>query len=295
MANYDDLAATIGTQFSGVPPVQLSFAGADGTRLNAFDWGGSGPNCLLLHGGAMSAHTWTQCALLLRRTYRCVSLDLRGHGDSAWSNDYSIPNHVRDILCVLEQLDWSAPHFVGMSLGGVVAAHTVSALKERPPKSLTLVDVAPGVSFGDVDRIRDFMSAEFVKDGPIALTREALRLGAPQSEAELLYRYNALTRPLADGGWTWKHDTRRPTDFAHILENIAQLDSLAPNWRVPCLVVRGGRSRILSEDAARAFATRCLDGHFVSVADAGHSVQEDNPRGLSEKLDAFWSTLSYQN
>lgn len=291
MISHDDLAATLGISSSSAPPVALRIEGMNGVELSALDWGGAGPNCLFLHGGAMSAQTWTQCCLFLQDNYHCVCLDLRGHGNSGWSDDYSIAAHVSDVIHVLDHLRWSSPHLVGMSLGGVVAAHTVTALADRSPHSLALVDVAPGVSFKDVGRIREFMSSDTVKHGPDALAEEARRLGAPQSSTELLYRYQSLTRLRSDGTWEWKHDNRAPTDFAHILAHIAQLDELASTWDMPCLVARGGRSRILSEVAARTFIQRCQSGHFASVSDAGHSVQEDNPKGLSTALELFWGSL----
>ena len=292
MTNYDNIAAVIGVQGSVSPPAQLHLEGADGNHLNALDWGGTGQPCLFLHGGAMSAHTWTQTCLMLREQYHCVCVDLRGHGDSAWCDDYSIASNVSDILHVLDQLAWTDPHFVGMSLGGVVAAHAVSALAEREPSSLTLVDVAPGVSFGDVGRISDFMGPEIVAQGPEALIAAARRLGASQTSAELRHRYRSLTRPHPEGGWEWKRDTRQPTDYAQILDHIEELDALAPTWSLPCLLVRGGRSRILSEDAAKAFVLKCKNGRFAAVSNAGHSVQEDNPHELTGVLQRFWNAAN---
>jgi len=179
----------------------------------------------------------------------------------------------------------------GMSLGGVVAAHVCARSSPQTIKSLTLVDVAPGVSFGDVTRIRDFMSSERVSQGPEGLSELARRLGAQQSDAELLYRYRSLARRLSDGAWTWKHDTRRPTDFAHILAHIEEMNELASHWTSPCLIVRGGRSRILSKGSALAFSERCANGQAIEIDNAGHSVQEDNPVDLANALAQFWEGI----
>lgn len=291
MQVYDDLSAIVGAPVPAKPPIKVEWRGKDGLTIRGLDWGADGEPCLFLHGGAMSAQTWTLCSLLLRHRYRCVAVDLRGHGDSEWSEDYSISTQVDDICCVLAKLGWTAPHLIGMSLGGVVAGHTCSALADQPPRSLTLIDVAPGVSFEGVDRIRDFMAANLVAGGPEALVRAAETMGATQSVAELRHRYRSLTRTNSNGDWVWKHDTRRPTDFAHILEHIEALNSLAPDWRMPCLVARGGKSRILSDEAAKVFAAKCHNGHSVSVSEAGHSVQEDNPIELAALLEQFWSTV----
>lgn len=292
MSILDQLAAAVSLNGPVATPAEVRFRGAHGNQIRGIDWGGRGPNCLFLHGGAMSAETWTLCSLLLRDRFRCVALDLRGHGESDWSDDYTIASQVDDIVHVLAQLGWSASHLTGMSLGGVVAAHVCARHTSQRISSLTLVDVAPGVSFGDVTRIRDFMSSERVSQGPEGLSDLARQLGAQQSDAELLYRYRSLTRRLSDGTWTWKHDTRRPTNFDHILAHIEEMKELAIHWISPCLIVRGGRSRILSGDAALAFSQRCANGQTIEIDNAGHSVQEDNPVDLAKALAQFWETIT---
>ncbi len=291
MSILDELAAGVGLTGPVEEPTVVRFRGAHGNQIRGIDWGGNGPNCLFLHGGAMSAETWTLCSLLLRDRYRCVALDLRGHGESDWCDEYTIASQVDDILNVLADLGWSALHLAGMSLGGVVAAHACARNTLQTVNSLTLVDVAPGVSFGDVTRIRDFMSSERVSQGPEGLSELARRLGAQQSDSELLYRYRSLTHRLSDGAWTWKHDTRRPTDFDHILAHIEEMNELASRWTLPCLIVRGGRSRILSTGSALAFSERCANGKFVEIANAGHSVQEDNAVDLAKALTQFWEGI----
>jgi len=291
MSILDELAAGVDLTGPVEEPLEVRFRGAHGNQIRGIDWGGNGPNCLFLHGGAMSAETWTLCSLLLRDRYRCVALDLRGHGESDWCDDYTIAAQVDDIINVLAELGWSALHMTGMSLGGVVAAHVCARSLPQTINSLTLVDVAPGVSFGDVTRIRDFMSSERVSQGPEGLSELARRLGAQQSDAELLYRYRSLARRLSDGAWTWKHDTRRPTDFGHILAHIEEMNELASHWTSPCLIVRGGRSRILSKRSALAFSERCANGQTIEIDNAGHSVQEDNPVDLANALAQFWEGI----
>lgn len=126
MNNLSELGSLVGLSEPVSPPENLSFKRADGGHLHAQRWSDTGPPVLLLHGGGQSSQTWTLCAMLLKDDFQCVALDLRGHGDSDWADDYSIQAHVEDIGCVMDQLGWSGVHVVGMSLGGVVAAHYTS-------------------------------------------------------------------------------------------------------------------------------------------------------------------------
>lgn len=269
----------------------VGFRGAGGIRLHGLDWGGDGPPVLFLHGGALSAHTWDYVCLALRRDYRCLCLDLRGHGDSDWAESYRVEDYAADVQAVIAALGWRRPHIVGMSLGGVTAAYAALGAEGFTPASLTLVDVAPGVRFSATERMREFMGGDTVKDGVRALVEEARRLGARGDDARLIYRYATLVRQNPDGSWRWKRDMRRATDFAAILARLEALDEQAHAFSWPCLIVRGGRSRILSSAAAAAFAARCPDGWWRVVPGAGHTVQEDNPHGLVDALRAFWRGL----
>jgi non-heme chloroperoxidase len=62
-----------------------SFAGQAGLRLAASVGGPEdGQPIVLLHGGGQTRHAWRHAAAdLARAGRRVISLDLRGHGDSA--------------------------------------------------------------------------------------------------------------------------------------------------------------------------------------------------------------------
>lgn len=288
MGGLDFVAQSVGVSKAGPAPVSKKIIRNDGNRLHFLDWGGDGPPIVFLHGGALSAHTWTMTAMLLRDRYRCIAVDLRGHGDSDWADRYHIEDYADDVHSLVMQLDLQTPHIVGMSLGGVVAAYTCLQAKTFSLKSLTLVDVAPGVSFKASAQLRDFIGADVVKQGAPALVEAARRVGARNTDAQLYYRYATLVRQDEHGNWRWKHDDRKPFDFDHVLNSLTALNDHAASLTIPCLVVRGGLSKILSDKAAADFAEKCPYGEWRIVPNAGHSVQEDNPVMLAETLEDFW-------
>src|SRR5262245_38644566 len=65
-------------------PSTRFFSTGDGVSLHALDWPDAGEPILFLHGGALTAHTWDLVCLDLSDSFHCVSLDLRGHGESGW-------------------------------------------------------------------------------------------------------------------------------------------------------------------------------------------------------------------
>ncbi|MFX0574558.1 alpha/beta fold hydrolase [Nocardia nepalensis] len=81
-----------------------------------------------------------------------------------------------------------------------------------------------------------------------------------------------------------KYDLR-PPDFSAILAATDRLPTQLTS--LPTLLVRGGRSRVLTQATAERLVGRIPDGELVIVPDAGHNVQEDNPAALITALHAF--------
>jgi pimeloyl-ACP methyl ester carboxylesterase len=96
-------------------------------------------------------------------------------------------------------------------------------------------------------------------------------------------------RRQEDGSWRWKYDRSRfqRLDHATHLAERARLAEGLDRILCPSLVVRGGDSDVFHEEDAERLATRLPQGRRVTVPNAGHTVQGDNPRGLVAELRRF--------
>lgn len=93
----------------------------EGVRLHYREVGQGNP-LLFLHGYACSMDVWDHQVLELSRDYRCITLDLRGHGDSDKPDSaYSLEELAGDIGAVVEQLDLHNLVLVGHSIGAALA------------------------------------------------------------------------------------------------------------------------------------------------------------------------------
>ncbi|MFD8641575.1 alpha/beta fold hydrolase [Streptomyces zaomyceticus] len=117
----------------------------DGVRLACRDWGGSGPDVLLLHGLAGHAGEWDDTARLLRDSgHRVVALDQRGHGAAErHPGDVSRAAYVADVVSVVSELGLDRPVLIGQSLGGSTAFLTAAA-HPGLPRALVVVEAGPG-------------------------------------------------------------------------------------------------------------------------------------------------------
>lgn len=278
------LARRCGIEFvDASEPVRRDCTASDGLRLSYLDWGGTGDPIVFLHGGALTAHTWDLVCMGLRDAYRCIALDLRGHGDSGWSDDYRIETATTDVAALTASLGVARYHLVGMSLGGTIAAHFAGAHPARAA-SLTLVDVGPGVDFAATRSLRNFVEAAQDVSSLETIVAAALLVNPHADRDKLMYRLTHSMQRTAQGSYRWKVDRRQPHDYDHILGRLAELPELATHIDCPVLVARGARSRIFSGEAAAHCAALFRRGEWMRIEDAGHNIQEDNPRALIEAL-----------
>jgi pimeloyl-ACP methyl ester carboxylesterase len=72
----------------------------------------------------------------------------------------------------------------------------------------------------------------------------------------------------------------------HLAERRRLADNLA-NVTCPALVVRGAESDVFHQDDAERLAQNFPNGRQITIAQAGHTVQGDNPKDLVAALRDF--------
>ena len=231
---------------------------------------GTGPEVLLVHGGASPETTWSGLERLTDH-WTLVYVYRRGFAPSPeppnGRQDFDI-----DAADVVGLLD-NRPHLVGHSYGGVVAA---IAATSRPAKvrSLTLLEPALFLPADDPEVSRFArMGEEFLARGlqtDPATLREFLRIaGAPVSAAGPLPEQVARGVRRAQG-------SRPPSEARPPLE-------LLRDAGIPSLVASGGHHAAVEKmcDAV----TIALGAQRVTCPGAGHFVAAAS--GFADQLERF--------
>lgn len=172
----------------------------------AYEESGTGPELVLVHGIATSRARWRPVVALLEDDFRCVSVDLPGHGESPAEGMDAVSAAVAlQELC--RELGLEAPVVVGHSLGANVAllhaalfgGRSVVAVDPAPlhlphfaERVEPLADALRGPAFQEA--FRDW-EAGFVGEAQDAQLWEAL---APRREVVLSYWANLLRRKDAE-------------------------------------------------------------------------------------------------
>lgn len=98
----------------------LSFAGSRLTHRYRVD--GDGPPVVLIHGVGVNLTDTEALAAVLRRDFRVLRYDLRGHGGSAkLPGPYSLTLFSDDLVELMDGVGFDVADVVGFSLGGMIA------------------------------------------------------------------------------------------------------------------------------------------------------------------------------
>lgn len=294
---YDELglfhenAAEFDLPYDGPPVVRREAVEvAPGRHLSALVWGEEPAELVLLHGGAQNAHTWDTVTMALGRPLVAIDLPGHGHSDAPAEGSLDVRTNATDIAAAIAELAPDALAVVGMSLGGL----TTIALADGHAhlvRKVVLVDVTPRVEGPGAAAIVAFVNGpESFADFDELLAR-TIEFNPTRSESSLRrgILHNALQRD--DGSWVWRY--RRFTEGSASPERSIPAEDL---WdalgriEVPLMLVRGMRAGSVVDDDAEAELRRRQPGARVErVAEAGHSIQGDDPLELARLVDDFVS------
>jgi pimeloyl-ACP methyl ester carboxylesterase len=245
----------------------------DGVALAYAELGHGSPPAVLIHGLCDSRHVMAPLAERLRDRHRVVTVDLRGHGDSAApEGDYAIETLAADIASVCDHLDVDSAVIVGHSLGGAVAME----LAARSP---------------------DKVAALVLLDGALLFHEEVVQAAAPMLEALRTPDWRDVVHGFVDTGFIATDDLE-PRRRAHAeIQRLSQ-HAVAATWeaagswdaepairacRVPVLHVESG----LGLSDLDRFAALCPQLEIGRTVGLGHNQMLATPDQVAAMIDRF--------
>jgi pimeloyl-ACP methyl ester carboxylesterase len=270
----------------------------NGLALHYLEWGeaeAGAPPIVCVHGYTGSADAFNALARHLEDRYRILALDVRGHGESAWSptGAYSYADQAGDLAGFADHLGLDRFVLVGTSMGGIIAMAYAAEHAERL-SGLVINDIGPDVEAGS-QRITGLVGSrpdEFATlEEAMAYRREVSPIVAGRGAEDQRELALGVLRRRPDGRWMWKMDP------AYIEQRVKRgAPARPPLWpalqALPCptLVVWGKESDVLSEAQARRMVEVLLRGELVQVPGVGHAPTLVEPVVLAA-LDRFLGNL----
>ena len=233
------------------------------------------PAVLLLHGFLGAASDWDEVAAALADGFRCIAVDLPGHGESVGLGDeaYTFEGTLAALADTLDGLGVARCRVVGYSMGARLALGLALRMPERVAR-LVLESGSPGLKTDEERAARRILDEE-----------RARRIEADfERFVGEWYRMDLFTslkhHPALRAALVAKRRRNLPAEVARSLRGAgtgrqpslwADIERLA----VPTLAVAGGRDR---KYADLAFAMAVAGPPVMPVVvPAGHIVHAERP------------------
>ena len=256
----------------------------DELRVN-YEESGVGDTIVLLHGLGSCEQDWLLQMPVFSERFHVVTPDLCGHGQSAKPRGrVSVAHLAGDVIGLLDALNVTRAHVVGLSLGGCVAQQM--ALDEPcRVRSLTLVNTFARFDPGGPGNAIP-LALRMAVLGMLGLPAQARFVAArlfPKPE-QAQFRAMAAERIAAND----------PATYRRLLQAIRAFDVTGRLGEIACptLVIAGDRDTTVPLRAKRLLAERIPGARFELIADSGHATPIDQPDVFNRLMLGFVESMS---
>ncbi len=244
---------------------------------------GHGQPLLILHGFLGMSDNWkTLATQYANEGFQTHALDLRNHGRSFHSNEFTYAAMVQDIVDYCRKYQLSNIDLIGHSMGGKVGMFLAIAHPEILRK-LVVADIAPRYY---EPHHRDIMTAlsavDFSQKPSRSGVEEILKPYIPDFGTRQFLMKNLYW--VSDGQLGFRFNL--PV-FRREIENIGQALPAQARFDKPTLFLRGDRSGYIAKQDEIEIGDHFPSAKIETISKAGHWLHAENPREFFEKTIAF--------
>lgn len=243
---------------------------------------GQGEPLIIMHGVFGSSDNWQTLAKIFAEQFKVYLVDLRNHGNSPHSDDFSYELMVKDVIELMDDEKISSAHILGHSMGGKVAMHLSTKHSERVNK-LIVVDIAPKYYAPHHKQIFegfhsvDLKSLESRKEADDQMSKVIANMGVR------LFILKNLNRDK-DGNFSWKLNVDA---IEKAIEEVGESIEEGVSFDGETLFISGGKSDYIKEEDHEMIRSYFPNAEIETVAGAGHWVHAEKPDELSALVTNF--------
>lgn len=252
----------------------------NGTTLD-YDLHGDGTPLLLIHGGLITRAEWQLQIEPLSHACRLIVPDVRGHGASGRSGDYSMALFAADLVALLDSLGIARAVVCGHSMGGTVAQVMAANYPDRV-SAVILAETNYGVGNEPMMRVAASLTTIVARlmgaKAFLNMGARSLKANDPQVVASLQQAFRAQASD--------------PANVMRIVDAMNAYDgsTLLARIRCPALVMIGAANR-LARKQGEYMAKTIPNARLVAIPDAGHGANWDNPPAFNAAVLEFLRDL----
>lgn len=242
---------------------------------------GDGKPVVILHGLFGFSDNWKSQAKVLANYFRVITVDLRNHGRSEWSDLHSYESMAQDVIETMDFLKLSQFHVIGHSMGGKVAMHLAQSHPERVLKTVVVDMGIKSYPMHHQDLIEAIKAVPIETISARSQVNTFLSNRIPEEGVRQFLLKNLYW--IERGKLAWRMNIDILEANMHLI-----LDAL-PKQEVlgPTLFIKGANSSYILDEDAEEIENIFLDSEIQSINDAGHWVHADSFELFLESVLAF--------
>jgi 3-oxoadipate enol-lactonase len=254
----------------------------DGMTVGYTDQGNGTP-LVFIHAFPLSKTMWQPQVDALKDTYRVITIDLGGHGESdivLWND--SLDGYAKNIIRLLDHLEIAQAVFVGLSMGGYTLFSIYRHYADRV-KALVLADTRAQADTEEGKAGRQSMAEVAFKDSASAIADLMLpKLLAPatiEQRPEIVEQVRQMILQTSTAGIV-----------VDLVAMAARPDStdLLSTITCPTLVIVGEDDQATPVAESQYIAQRIPGSTFVTIPQAGHLSNFEQPAAFNQALNSFF-------
>jgi pimeloyl-ACP methyl ester carboxylesterase len=244
---------------------------------------GTGKPLLIVHGFLGMSDNWkTLGGQYADAGFEVHLLDLRNHGRSFHSDEFSYDAMSRDLLEYCQAKNLSSVDLMGHSMGGKVAMLFATRHEELVHK-LIVADIGPKYYAPHHDDILAALNAvDFSKKPSRADVEEILKIKIPDFGTRQFLMKNLYWVASGQLGFRFNLEA-----FNKNLSIIGEALPENATFEKPALFIRGARSNYVEDSDLPLIRRHFPQALLATVANAGHWLHADNPSAFFEKTTGF--------
>lgn len=262
-------------------------------RVNGYDMAylevGRGPPLVSVHGTLGDFRTWSAVFGPLSKTRRVISVSLRHFFPEHWDGvggDYSIAQHVADIIGFIEKLDARPVDLMGHSRGGHISFRVA---QRRPDLLRKLILVEPG---GELDATLDPAAVPGPSPLAVRIAAAAAKIAAGDIEGGLMLFFDGIE---GDGAWARVPAMSKQQLRDNVFTLLGQTGDKRPPFsradvesiRMPTLFVGGADTKGALPLVLRTLAAHIPGSRTAMIPGTSHWMFEQAPQKFCEIVLAF--------
>lgn len=264
----------------------MSFIQVDEIQL-AYTDAGMGLPVVLLHGYPFNRTLWNEQVSALSNSYRVITPDLRGHGESdASPGAATMGRMARDVAALLDQLGISRAVIGGLSMGGYVALAFYKQFPSRV-RALILADTRAQADTEEGKQTRHQQAEKALAEGMAGIADSMLpKLLTPDTVS----KHPDVVKRVRDMMLKTK-----PEGAAGALLGMAERDdqtSLLSQISCPTLILVGQEDTITPVRDSEKMNREIAGSRLVVIENAAHVSNLERTEQFNEELTRFLNLLS---